>query len=523
MSFQPSNAQLSRQSNVRQLRPAQQKSAPAGQRREKGPTPDFLFTEAMLAGDVDYRLGPVMDEYSEPDLNIYQWMDLPSGSRWQVLKEKHIRGQVQNWLRVNLPTNLSHGCTSSCLSTWRDLMVYQRRTVPEFKENYDVVPLRNAYLLIDGQGVIRAVKPDPSFGQTYNIQADLDWSRVNKEGVYTPLEPQEGTLWYRYINATFPDKAVHDVAQEAFSMALLSRSYEKAVLMYGTGGNGKSVMLHILRNLTPAAFAAVNLKRLAKNEFGITPLVGKKVALVSETPRVLTSDIQDILKALISRDPMPVEPKGVDAYNFIPTASWFLSLNHHMTLPEHEHGWWRKNVTIPFIHRVDKDERIIGLNELITDSPAEMIQVIDWFLIGGARLTVRGRFLEDDELPTAITSLTHTQRVSSDPVAAWIEDAEPTFNKLVLTSKMDIYNHFREHVIANGKQPISSIAFWLRMAEYFRKDNLETKGVQRTIGGRERDRYVHLMVPGIEPGEVRLSLAFTPNKMGRHLEAQADG
>jgi len=512
MSFQSNAVTNNLPSNVRTLRP--EPITPPGGRKNKAPTVEFLFTEAMSECKTDFRIGVTENIHDTPDTNIYRWMENEVGARWQLTLDAHVRGFIQEWLRMNMCTDLSREKIGSCLNVWRDQMVHARKTIPPFNEECDVVPLRNAYLLIDKKGVIRAVHPHPMYGQTFNIQADLDWERVDENGIYAPAAPKEGSHWHHYLSSTFQDRAVYEIAQEAFSMALLSKCYEKGVIMYGTGSNGKSIMLHVLRSLCPSATQTVKLTRLVKNEFGTSSLIAKKIAIVTEMPRVLSSEIQDILKALISRDPTPVEFKGGNQFDFIPMAAWFMATNHHCSMPDHEYGWWRKNITLPFLNRIEKGDRNTDLKNQLIKDPAEMIQIIDWLLIGGARLTARGRFLEDDELPAAISDLAHTQRVSSDPVAAWIEDAEPKCSAMVWTSKTEIYEHFKAHVEASGRRPVSAIAFWLRMAEYFRAYGLKTQGEQLTLPGKKRDRYVMLAVPDIHPGKFTVAVPEPPKAGG---------
>ena len=282
-------------------------------------------------------------------------------------------------------------------------------------------------------------------------------------------------------------------------MALLSTCYEKAVWMYGGGENGKSCMLHILRSLSPNATAAINISRLARNEFGNNQLIGKRIAVCSEMPKVLSAEVQEVLKGLVSRDPTQCEYKGKDAFTFLPEATFFFATNHHPVMPDHEHGWWRKVVTLPFLHRVKKEDKIIGLDRLITDDPVEMIQVVDWMLVGAVELTKRGRFMSDEEMPAPVRDLALAQRLVSDPVAAWIHEHNPKVDGEVWTNKQAIYDHFVGFTEAQGRKPVAQNSFWLRIGEHFRDDELNTQGQQMPARDGGRPRHVQLIVPDITP------------------------
>jgi P4 family phage/plasmid primase-like protien len=494
--------------NVVSIDDAKSKAAGKGGQKDKGeakpkpPTIEHHFASYMLAAS-RFVLGR-QAQGETPDTTLYSWKHDRLGARWERQDDKVVRGTTTAWLRKMSPSDVSGHKVGSCIQILRDVLIDEGRTLAAAPKEFDVVPLRNAYLLIEKQGEhkgrILAVKPCPSYGQTSTIQADLDWERVDDEGIYIPQEPKEGGYWHRYLSTTFPHSGVYAMAQEALSMALLSTCYEKAVWLYGGGENGKSCLLHILRSLAPNATAAINISRLARNEFGNNQLISKRIAVCSEMPKILTAEVQEILKGLVSRDPTQGEYKGRDAFTFIPEATFFFATNHHPIMPDHEHGWWRKVLTLPFPHRVKKEDKIIGLDRLITDDPGEMIQVIDWLLIGGARLTQRGRFLADEEMPEPMRDLALAQRMVSDPVAAWIYEHDPKVDEGVWTNKQAIYDHFKAYTEDQGRKPVAQNAFWLRIGEHFRDAELNTQGQQVQIPGTTaRPRHIQLLVPDIKP------------------------
>ncbi|KAG1605510.1 hypothetical protein G6F45_014171 [Rhizopus arrhizus] len=85
----------------------------------------------------------------------------------------------------------------------------------------------------------------------------------------------------------------------------MSICFEKAFFLAGSGSNGKSTFLHILRALHPRN-VSLRLEKL-DGTFAMAPLVGKSAYIVTETPKVLAASIQEVLKALIFFDMMLVE------------------------------------------------------------------------------------------------------------------------------------------------------------------------------------------------------------------------
>ncbi len=478
--------------------------------------PEFRFAYEILKREIPQgldaagrpqemdRLGNIalgeVSENGDIDTSVYRWLEDPRGSRWQIQSHKELRADAMQWLARYAQEDISGSRPDSCIRVLTDLMVGQGRFLSR-KQGLNLVPFRNAYLIIESDGTLRATVPDKSYGIDYVIQADLDMSRVDPETmIYTPSASKDGSYWHNYVNSAFIDQDVHDYSQEALSTVLLSQCYEKGILLYGDGENGKSVMLHILRSLAPRHTQSINLKRLVKNEFGTASLIGKRVAMISEMPSRLSKDMQDALKNIISWDPMPAEKKGKDEFTFVPRVIVIGATNHFSEVSNHEHGFWRKIEIIPFIKRVRSDQKIIDLHKHITESPEELSQVIDWLLVGASRLTSRKRWLSDSEKPAAVRKLSREQRRETDSVSAWLFDVRLEYNPTALTKKQFIYNSYCEHVVSANKHPISDSKFWQRMKEVFREFGFDHVGIQKSLGS-ERPRCVNLVLEGVKPLE----------------------
>ena len=436
-------------------------------------------------------------EGGEIDTTIYRWIEDANGARWEIQPAQVLEGDAQSFLRIFAPDAVSGSRPVSCVRSLEQLLVHERRFVPKCPAQ-NLVPLRNAYLVIEPTGTIRVIKPDRQFGVDYVIQADLDMSKVDEAGVYTPTQHANEGAFGNYINTSLSDEAVRDYAQECLSTVLLTRCYEKAIWLFGEGENGKSVMLHLLRRLAPRNTAAIKLSRLGRDQFGTASLNGMRLALVPEMPSRLEREMQTILKGLISRDPTPCERKGRNEFTFTPSAVWVFATNHHPDMSDHEHGFWRKVETIPFTNRVDPAKKVLDLHAVISETAKEVGSFIDGVLIGASRLSQNGRWRTQEEKPEAIRKLAQAQRRETDTVSAWLHDVELRFEASVLTSKQAIYHEYREHVEISGKRAVADSKFWGRMKEQFRDQGLDTEGEQRTIQGKRR-RCVSLLLHGVRP------------------------
>ena len=220
---------------------------------------------------------------------------------------------------------------------------------------------------------------------------------------------------------------------------------EKAFLLLGSGSNGKSTLLHVPRAIHPKN-TAVRIDKL-DGQFAMAPLASKTLYLATEAPKVLSDPIQQVLKALISRDPMSAENKGKDAYTTVPRGTLFLALNAMFSVTSHEHGFWRKICMIPFNVRLaenDKD-RDPDFHKKLTEDPAEMAVIIDWLLEGAMRLIERGG--SPEEMPEAVKALAEQTRQETDTTASYFAERMVIEEEGTWTDKNDIYADYRNYVL----------------------------------------------------------------------------
>lgn len=460
---------------------------------------ELRYALSKLA-DPNIRVGgPTGDADGRIDSTVYRWqVDNDGTAFWHIVDPKSAEADALQWLESNAPKRANDKNARSSAATLATLLVGRgsRWWLPQSDPSQNLVPLRGQYLSIDDDGKISCLAPDPIHGMTYCVGAAWDAEKL-KQGFYEPQPVNADSRFGRYLKATFADQAVADLAQEAFSTALINRCFEKSIWMYGEGENGKSVMLHIMTAVVGGRAAPVKLARLVRDHFGTAALHGARLATVAEVPKALTNEMQDTLKELISWDPQPLERKCRDAFTFRPNAVWILASNSFPRVSQHEHGFWRKILTLPFTQRVKPEDKIPDFHKLITENPEEMAQVIDWLLIGAQRLIRRGG--KFGELPQAVAALAQRQRMESDPVAAFLDDAEALVDTTAWTSKLRIYHAYRDYCDDRGKSPLGEPAFWVGVRGHFQGVDMEGKKGPSLAKGKPRERYLPMRLVGVVP------------------------
>src|SRR5205807_62228 len=124
---------------------------------------------------------------------------------------------------------------------------------------------------------------------------------------------------------TYPEDL--NLIQE-YAGAILWRSpLQRAVLLNGTGANGKSVFIRLLQALVGLAnVTARSLQELELNRFAKADLFGKLVNLYADLPETALKST-GTFKILTGGDPVTAERKFQQPFTFIPYAKHVYSCN----------------------------------------------------------------------------------------------------------------------------------------------------------------------------------------------------
>lgn len=124
--------------------------------------------------------------------------------------------------------------------------------------------------------------------------------------------------WIKFLKSVWPeDEDSIDTLQELFGLCLTAEThYQKAFLLVGPKRSGKGTIARVLTQLIgPDNVAAPTLSCLGSN-FGMAPLIGKRVAIVSDARLSGKADQQIIVERLLSvtgEDGLTIDRKFLDS------------------------------------------------------------------------------------------------------------------------------------------------------------------------------------------------------------------
>jgi P4 family phage/plasmid primase-like protien len=166
-----------------------------------------------------------------------------------------------------------------------------------------------------GSDLISAIPPVPADGNVHIVPVGV-MDVINSMGMLSRKECNESLL-VRFLNSGLsPDQ--QNIIQQWFGYHFVLHripKQEKMVYLYGKGGNGKGMLINLLRGLvTNDAVATLSLKDL-KISANLEALAGKVAMIGSEgTPET----DNELLKTIVSWEKLQVNPKYRDPFDLQP-------------------------------------------------------------------------------------------------------------------------------------------------------------------------------------------------------------
>jgi P4 family phage/plasmid primase-like protien len=263
--------------------------------------------------------------------------------------------------------------------------------------------------------------------------------------------------WEQFLMDTFEGNIeLIDLVQRLFGYILIGgRPFlHRAFVLYGTGRNGKSTFLDVLKAvLGTGSYSVVSMSKLDK-EFSLVSIDGKLANIVEETP---TDEINaEAFKNMVGGGEVQAAHKGFDEYSFQCNARFVFACNDMPVFKDKSVGLEDRLVFIPFNRYLSESVRDEGI---LDDLMSELPGIFNW-AIEGARMVTGTK-----KLPkyAALVSSKELYRIETDPLYEWFsEELEIAQDASEITVK-SLYARYREDCKENGNGAYSKIKFSKRL------------------------------------------------------------
>lgn len=306
-----------------------------------------------------------------------------------------------------------------------------------------LINLSNGTLEIDSNNFrLRDYSPDDFL--TYRLNFDFD-------------QNTNAPQFQKFLDEVLPDQSLQNILSEYIGSVFIPNSelkLEKALFLYGTGANGKSVVFEVIQ----ALFGESNLTSLSLNKLTTCPnsrlqIQNKLLNYSSEVGEV--GDL-DMFKKLTSREPVDVKSLFKNITHMYNYARLMFNCNDFPKRNEFTAGYFRRFLFIPFENTIPEHKQDKSLATKIIDT--ELSGVFNWILAGMKRLYKNGNFSyskKSDEFSKKF-------RLESDSVMMFKEEYEliPSEYEVKL---MELYLKYKEFCYANGFRPCARNTFATRL------------------------------------------------------------
>jgi putative DNA primase/helicase len=279
-----------------------------------------------------------------------------------------------------------------------------------------------------------------------------------------------------FVASTIPELAGLFFEIAGYSIVPDNR-LQRAVMLMGPGGTGKSTATHLLRALVGAEnVSAVALHQLDEDRFATADLFGRLLNVFADLPgHALKSSA--MFKSITGGDRIRAERKHRDAFSFTPYARLIFSANEAPPTADQSDAFFDRWLILPF------DRRYRGTGQQDTNllakltTPAELSGLLNRALDGLERLRRQRGFTHAVSSDRAAERF----RVDADSVAGFIEE------RCLLTldgriAKPTLFTAYRAWCDANNRRPLASQRFSRRLRELHQLDSSASQGRDYWLG-----------------------------------------
>lgn len=353
---------------------------------------------------------------------------------------RYDRGRYRNdgdtWVRVRVRERLGDRYRRRVSD---DVVAWCRANFPTIAQTppCDVLNVANGLL----RWQVAELRPhDPQVATT--VQLPVEWS---PEASCPRIEA--------FLRDVLPPDALDFVVELMGYAMYAGNPMRVAVLLLGSGRNGKSVLLSVVTALLGADnVSAIPLQVLAENRFASAELFGK-LANISGDLDARAIRRSDVFKTLTGGDPIHAERKYAAPFTFRPFALPIFSANEAPISSDQSAAWFDRWLIVPFERRIP-DERVDPHLAAKLTHPDELAGLLVLAVEGLRRLMARGCF----DPPASVRRAGDRYRDRLDTVRAFVAE-ECVVAPDAWVARPQLYRAYVTWAKEGGRLPLSAPTF----------------------------------------------------------------
>ena len=223
--------------------------------------------------------------------------------------------------------------------------------------------------------------------------------------------------WLKALEEWIPNKQTIDFLQEFVGLCLIPDvTFRTAVILYGTGANGKSMFLDTIKSLFGDSLVSIPLHRLT-DRFETAYLQNKLINVCGDIDSKYIKDT-GVIKTIISGDMKGLrgEFKHGKSFDFTPVCRLLFSANKIPGVADKSIGWIGRWKFIEFPHTFPVNPAYKIEHTLMFEK--EKSGILNWAIAGLQRLKISNQWT----LSQAMAESEEEYRIENDNVSAFLLD-----------------------------------------------------------------------------------------------------
>lgn len=338
---------------------------------------------------------------------------------YQLVNEDWIRSEIYQWLascfelkdmmpervkpNMKLVSEVYHALKAICLIDVDDPPTWIVPP-PDLIPASDIIACNNGFLRISTRRLIPA---RPSLFVTAALAFD---AREN------PAQPVE---WLKFLDRIWPDdqQSKDCLAESVGYMLTDDTSQQKMFLLAGAKRSGKGTILRVIEQLVGQHNKVSPSLNSIGTQFGLQPLIGKRIAMISDARLSYKSDQAAIIENLLritGEDTVSIDRKHRESWNGKLTSRFLMATNELPNFSDASSALASRFIIFRFTRSFYGQEDTTLTDRLLSELPG----ILMWALDGLMRLRKRGKLIQPD---SALDMVQELDEMTS-PIGMFIDD-----------------------------------------------------------------------------------------------------
>lgn len=273
-------------------------------------------------------------------------------------------------------------------------------------------------------------------------------------------EKATAPIFQRYLDEVLPDKEKQTVLAEYLGYIFIKNGnlkLEKALMCYGSGANGKSVLFEIVNGLLGEKNVSnYSIYKLTNEDYHRAKIADKLVNYASE----INGRIEvEAFKQLVSGEPIGARLPYKEPITIRDYAKLIFNSNVLPIDVEHTDAYFRRFLIIHFDQTIPEAKQDKELAKKIIDK--ELSGVFNWILDGLNRLLKQKKLSEC----VSAENMLNNFKKESDSVKLFIDDFDYNVSD-TYTAIKDMYLSYQSYCIESGYKRVNKSNFMKRLQHH---------------------------------------------------------